>query len=206
MSGPASSSVTAPTGRSFPGRVCVKQSQFPADRHQWPRAGAVAHAGTAGPKRVKQSQSPAATGADADGRGRRRGAVVGTACTNKANLPTPTERGTGRRSRRSGRLRQTNPICPVPAGKGTGGQGGTPCRHRGQARQTKPISSRATRGTSILWKKSYDKSDIEKGLGKTKPIPGRTPMGKDRQGCQCRRWDLSCETKPISRVGATRWS
>ena len=38
-----------------------------------------------------------------------------------------------------GSLRQTNPICPAPAGKGPGCQGHKHCRPWGQARQTKPI-------------------------------------------------------------------
>jgi hypothetical protein len=93
---------------------------------------------------------------------------------NKTNLPTWTQmdagRGSHRRSCRSGRLRQTNPICRRWAGKtiakagglddatrqgqvrqtnpicpastamGTGGQGRKCCRRRGQARQTKPIA------------------------------------------------------------------
>jgi hypothetical protein len=65
---------------------------------------------------------------------------------------------------------QTKPICPGPAARSTGGQGGECCRRWGQARQTKPIRRR--------------------GLSRqTKPIsPGPGPRGSE-----------SCETNPICR-------
>ena len=51
--------------------------------------------------------------------------------------------GAGRRrhqrSRRSGPLRQTNPICPAPVGKGAGRRGRTHLRRRRQSPQTKPM-------------------------------------------------------------------
>jgi hypothetical protein len=43
---------------------------------------------------------------------------------------------------RSGRLRQTNPICPAPAGRDAGCRSRKPCRPWEQACQTKPISHR----------------------------------------------------------------
>jgi hypothetical protein len=62
----------------------------------------------------RQRQERAGTGEVTDG------TVAGTGCTNKPNLPARTETGMGRRrrprSRRSGRLRQTNPICPAATG------------------------------------------------------------------------------------------
>ena len=83
MSGPISS-VTATAGRKLPwARVC-ETKPISRGRSQWPRAGDVAHAGAVRPKRAKQSQFPAATGAGTDGEVAG-GAVVGTGGTNKAH-------------------------------------------------------------------------------------------------------------------------
>ena len=131
------------------------------------------------------------------------GAVAGTGCTNKPNLPARTEMGTGRqrrrRSRRSGRLRQTNPICPAPAGKallprpqalpslGTsapneansrwaGPRGRGPARSPmptlpGQSVRNKANRSRATRRTSALWRKSYGELGTQKASAKQSQFP-----------------------------------
>jgi hypothetical protein len=114
------------------------------------------------------------------------GAVVGTGCTNEPNLPTQTETGAGRRtharSRPSGPLRQTNPICPAPARERSrtegpdepptlsehvkqsqflaGVQGGRRCRcRRTETCETKPIHPKQNEEVSNLWHKSYDELD-----------------------------------------------
>jgi hypothetical protein len=52
----------------------------------------------------------------------------------------------------------------------------------------KANAPQASGRASALWKRSYEGLDLREGLGKTKPIPGRSGLGKSRHGCQFRRW------------------
>jgi hypothetical protein len=121
----------------------AKQSQFPPAQ-QWPGAGTAARA------------------------------AGGTACINKANLPTGTEMGAGRGShqrRRSGSLRQTNPICRLPTGRCAGGQGCKCCCRRGGLCETKPISRTgkaregAAAGASVR-----NKANLHQATGRTSAL------------------------------------
>ena len=115
------------------------------------------------------------------------GAVVRTACTNEPNLPTRTRMVRGgrrcQRSRRSGLLRQTNPICPAPAGEGAGRACWKRCQCWGNcAKQTQ--SCRSDRKGKCFLGKELRRIWPATGVGKTKPISARTAVGKGRQGCR----------------------
>ena len=140
-------------------------------------------------RKSRMSQKKARTDAVASG------VVAGTDGTNKPNLPTRTEMGAGprrhQRSRRSGPLRQTNPICPASAGKGAGrwgrstaptpgaiapnkanppragGTGEDPSQpRRGQNAPNKANPAGAKGKASTSWKKSYDALDTRKASAK----------------------------------------
>jgi hypothetical protein len=91
---------------------------------------------------------------------------------NKANFP---------RVGRNGRGPARSPM-PVPLG---------------QSVRNKANCSRATRRASTVWKKSYVELDAQKASVKQSRFPHGQPWGEGRQGGPCRRWDPSCETKPI---------
>ena len=156
---------------------CAKRSQF-LQRQEWARAGEVAGVPSWGP------------------------------ASNKANLPTRAQMDAGSRShqrqRHSGRLRQTNPICPAPPGRRArscgskrqtkpipAGRDGRepadrPCRRRrAEACETKPIPGRAARRASTWQKKSYDKSDTQQASAKQSQLVQECQVGSGK--CQVNR-------------------
>ena len=74
--------------------------------------------------------------------------------------------GSHRRSRRSGSLRQTNPICPGTAGRGNGGRSRDCYPRWGQTCETKPISPKRCQGISTVSEKSYNELDLPRPWAK----------------------------------------
>jgi hypothetical protein len=131
------------------------------------------------------------------------GAASGIGCTNKANLPTGTERDAGRRSHQRGRWsglsRQTNPICPTPTGKDAGRQGWKGCHWWDRVVQANPICHRG-QGRPSPRPEALTMPRIRGHVRQTKPIcRRREEWGEARQRRPGRRrWVRACETKPIS--------
>jgi hypothetical protein len=96
-------------------------------------------------------------------------------CTNKPNLPTRTRMGAGRMktpaSRRPGRLRQTNPIRPAPAGKRRWLPGPQALPPPGTSAPNKANPFGAIRRASTLWEKSYGELDTQETSAKQSQFP-----------------------------------